>query len=85
MISKLTNEQGDLVNTGEILNCFHKYYTSMYTSTLTCATEEIEKYLEDLEFPQLTEEKVLMMENKNREGGGMAGYSLFRSLSLFRA
>lgn len=58
VISEVRNERGEMVNTAEeILMRFHRYYVNMYSSTLTCNGEEIEKYLENLEFFKLTEEQ----------------------------
>lgn len=36
-------------------------YVIMYRSTLSCTVEDIERYLDDVEFPNLTEEQDKMM------------------------
>lgn len=52
VITEVRDEKGE-----DIGRTFYRYYEKMYTSTLTCTGEEIEKYVEDLEFLRLTEEQ----------------------------
>lgn len=55
----------------------------MYTSTLNCTMEEIEKCLEDLEFLKLTDQQEAMMEEEiEEEEVRRAIHSLERGKSL---
>lgn len=67
-VSKVRNRAGELVYAmDEIIKCFHEYYVSMYRTRLTCTDREMEQYMNEIEYPKLTEEQVSMMDKEITE------------------
>lgn len=49
------------------LKCFHKYYIKMYATSLTCIEEDIEGYVEEIEYPEISRENAKFREEEVRE------------------